>query len=143
MHKSATKCNETLGKWCKNKHGASKIIDTLETYQVPNWAIIYTPSTERGRPRYHIGKFTVVARKGCKISWRLIPSYLFGATWLLTHFVTRPVASPNLCNVEARKVTSFLIGLTKMAAVVGVKGSSYRWCSPVNSMKVSLIGCLA
>jgi hypothetical protein len=35
MHKSATKCNETVGKWCKNKHGASKIIDTLETYQVP------------------------------------------------------------------------------------------------------------
>jgi hypothetical protein len=34
MHKSATKCNETLGKWCKNKHGASKIIDTLETYQI-------------------------------------------------------------------------------------------------------------
>jgi hypothetical protein len=33
MHKSATKCNKTLGKWCKNKHGASKIIDTLETYQ--------------------------------------------------------------------------------------------------------------
>jgi hypothetical protein len=22
-----------LGKWCKNKHGASKIMDTLETYQ--------------------------------------------------------------------------------------------------------------
>jgi hypothetical protein len=35
MHKSATKCNETLSKWCKNKHGASKIIDTLETYQLP------------------------------------------------------------------------------------------------------------
>jgi hypothetical protein len=33
MHKSATKCNETLGKWYKNKHGASKIMDTLETYQ--------------------------------------------------------------------------------------------------------------
>jgi hypothetical protein len=33
MHKSATKYNETLGKWCKNKHGASKIMDTLETYQ--------------------------------------------------------------------------------------------------------------
>jgi hypothetical protein len=32
MHKSATKCNETVGKWCKNKHGASKIIDTFETY---------------------------------------------------------------------------------------------------------------
>jgi hypothetical protein len=35
MHKSATKCNETQGKWCKNKHGASKIIDTFETYQPP------------------------------------------------------------------------------------------------------------
>jgi hypothetical protein len=33
MHKSATKCNETICKWCKNKHGASKIIDTFETYQ--------------------------------------------------------------------------------------------------------------
>jgi hypothetical protein len=32
MHKSATKCNETVGKWCKNKHGALKIIDTFETY---------------------------------------------------------------------------------------------------------------
>jgi hypothetical protein len=35
MHKSATKCNETVGKWCKNKHGASKIIDTFETYHPP------------------------------------------------------------------------------------------------------------
>jgi hypothetical protein len=33
MHKSATKYNETIGKCCKNKHGASKIIDTLATYQ--------------------------------------------------------------------------------------------------------------
>jgi hypothetical protein len=33
MHKNATKCNETLSKWCKNKHGASKMIDTFETYQ--------------------------------------------------------------------------------------------------------------
>jgi hypothetical protein len=33
MNKSATKCNETLSKWCKNKHGASKIMDTFETYQ--------------------------------------------------------------------------------------------------------------
>jgi hypothetical protein len=30
MHKNTTKCNETLSKWCKNKHGASKIIDTFE-----------------------------------------------------------------------------------------------------------------
>jgi hypothetical protein len=33
MHKNTTKYNETLSKWCKNKHEASKIIDTLETYQ--------------------------------------------------------------------------------------------------------------
>jgi hypothetical protein len=33
MLKNATKCNKTQNKWCKNKHGASKIIDTFETYQ--------------------------------------------------------------------------------------------------------------
>jgi hypothetical protein len=32
MHKNATKCNKTQNKWCINKHGASKIIDTFETY---------------------------------------------------------------------------------------------------------------
>jgi hypothetical protein len=42
MHKNAMKCNETLNKWCKNKHGASKIIDTLETYQ-DAWHIYWTP----------------------------------------------------------------------------------------------------
>jgi hypothetical protein len=37
------KCNKILGKWCKNKHGASKIIDTLETYQrVWIWDKMYT-----------------------------------------------------------------------------------------------------
>jgi hypothetical protein len=45
MHKNATKCNETLSKWCKNKHGASKIMDTLETYQLrralKGWHINY------------------------------------------------------------------------------------------------------
>jgi hypothetical protein len=39
MHKNATKFNETLSKWCKNKHGASKIIDTFETYQPTKRAI--------------------------------------------------------------------------------------------------------
>jgi hypothetical protein len=32
MHKNATKCNKTQSKWCINKDGASKIIDTFETY---------------------------------------------------------------------------------------------------------------
>jgi hypothetical protein len=34
------KCNETQGKWCKNKHGASKIIDTFEMYQLPSAAVV-------------------------------------------------------------------------------------------------------
>jgi hypothetical protein len=34
MHKNATKCNKTQSKWCKNKHGASKIIDMFETYHL-------------------------------------------------------------------------------------------------------------
>jgi hypothetical protein len=42
MHKSAMKYNEALGKWCKNKHGASKIMDTLETYQVAHFIPIKT-----------------------------------------------------------------------------------------------------
>jgi hypothetical protein len=46
MHKSATKCNETSGKWCKNKHGASKIIDTLETYH-PVKMMWYAPIIPR------------------------------------------------------------------------------------------------
>jgi hypothetical protein len=35
MHKNATKCNKTQSKWCINKHGSSKTIDTLETYHGP------------------------------------------------------------------------------------------------------------
>jgi hypothetical protein len=35
MHKNATKCNKIQSKWCINKHGASKIIDTFETYHLP------------------------------------------------------------------------------------------------------------
>jgi hypothetical protein len=46
MHKSATKCNETIGKWCKNKHGASKIIDMFETYQyTPQLQVLVTCKT--------------------------------------------------------------------------------------------------
>jgi hypothetical protein len=29
------KCNKTQSKWCINKHGAPKIIDTFEMYQYP------------------------------------------------------------------------------------------------------------
>jgi hypothetical protein len=44
MHKNATKCNEILNKWCKNKHGASKIIDTLETYHASRIDSLGLPS---------------------------------------------------------------------------------------------------
>jgi hypothetical protein len=47
------KCNETQGKWCKNKHGASKIIDTFETYQCTAlWYKIRQddPSDVKGEP---------------------------------------------------------------------------------------------
>jgi hypothetical protein len=47
MHKSATKCNKTIGKWYKNKHGASKIIDTLETYQGLPGRILGSRGTRR------------------------------------------------------------------------------------------------
>jgi hypothetical protein len=47
MYKNATKCNETIGKWCKDKHGASKIIDTFETYHRPYLAIDSTFLTDR------------------------------------------------------------------------------------------------
>jgi hypothetical protein len=40
MHKSATKCNEIVGKWCINKHRASKIIDTSETYHPRGWPLV-------------------------------------------------------------------------------------------------------
>jgi hypothetical protein len=48
MHKSATKCNKTIGKWCKNKHGASKIIDTFETYHPPAMAVVEPASSLTG-----------------------------------------------------------------------------------------------
>jgi hypothetical protein len=49
MHKNATKCNETLSKWCKNKHGASKMMDTLETYH-PLILVIDDPPPRRPQP---------------------------------------------------------------------------------------------
>jgi hypothetical protein len=48
MYKNATKCNETIGKWCKNKHGASKIIDTFETYQPSLKGVCVCVHAEKG-----------------------------------------------------------------------------------------------
>jgi hypothetical protein len=53
MHKNATKYNETLSKWCKNKHRASKIMDTLETYHQPDKEDAqFSPLIEEGLARH-------------------------------------------------------------------------------------------
>jgi hypothetical protein len=51
MHKNAMKCNKTQSKWCVNKHGASKIIDTFETYHlaIPGKGITTEQAHEQGR----------------------------------------------------------------------------------------------
>jgi hypothetical protein len=64
VHKSATKRNETVGKWCKNKHGASKIIDTLETYH---------PAGEGERPsaQGRRGDGVNLDMPGTKLPWNM------------------------------------------------------------------------
>jgi hypothetical protein len=46
MHKNATKCDKTQSKWCINKHGASKIIDTFETYQLGQASSLFAKNTD-------------------------------------------------------------------------------------------------
>jgi hypothetical protein len=65
MHKSATKCNETVGKWYKNKHGASKIIDTLETYQAPMEVASPVPRNPLGLACALVVVVDVVERAKC------------------------------------------------------------------------------
>jgi hypothetical protein len=62
MHKSATKCNETICKWCKNKHGASKIIDTLETYQLSGCPIFALPPSPPALHRHRSPGTSAAAR---------------------------------------------------------------------------------
>jgi hypothetical protein len=64
MHKNATKCNETLSKWCKNKHGASKIIDTFETYhplKLEGVLCIYVLLLHEGQAENHFAMFFYMA----------------------------------------------------------------------------------
>jgi hypothetical protein len=69
MHKNATKCNETLRKWCKNKHGASKIIDTFEPYQGHGEAI---------REISRTGRCAITGSTGCAPSRWLTPARVAG-----------------------------------------------------------------
>jgi hypothetical protein len=63
MYKSATKCNETLSKWCKNKHGASKIIDTFWMYQSPSivGVAVATTRVDRGATAVTMTRMRVIA----------------------------------------------------------------------------------
>jgi hypothetical protein len=66
MHKKARKCNKTQSKWCINKHGASKMIDTFEMYQNPELggAVIYV------RAEAHYLEFSMAASvQGWKKKW--------------------------------------------------------------------------
>jgi hypothetical protein len=56
MHKKATKCKKTLSKWCKNKHGASKIIDTFEMYHPAKGRIGHVHVGNGGGERSRVGK---------------------------------------------------------------------------------------
>jgi hypothetical protein len=87
MHKNATKCNKTLSKWCENKDGASKIIDTFETYQ---WAL------EGPTPWGGAAKGGAAPAPGVAGSWLVSVSPLDSvfvsdkyALWLLFRPITR------------------------------------------------------
>jgi hypothetical protein len=61
------KCNETLSKWCKNKHGASKIMDTLETYH--SRTSPSSPPLSLGTGRAVVQATTEPLRPRHKIRW--------------------------------------------------------------------------
>jgi hypothetical protein len=69
MHKNTTKCNKTLSKWCKNKHGASKIIDAFETYHGARllWAVARGGTSRGGRREWAVagGVAAVAWKRAC------------------------------------------------------------------------------
>jgi hypothetical protein len=81
MHKNATKCNETLSKWCKNKHGASKIMDTLETYHITS----EKPNDHRGlrrlgKVKHFVSIHQVNPNKASKENTTIICSHIIKTT---------------------------------------------------------------
>jgi hypothetical protein len=77
MYKNSTKCNKTQSKWCLNKHGASKIIDTFETYH------------SLGTPGMSFGDHAKMSR----FSWRKLVSSLSYLAERLTPMVMTLVGS--------------------------------------------------
>jgi hypothetical protein len=60
MHKITTKSNETLSKWYKNKHGASKIMDTFDTYHDSKRS--YLCSIVGFMPLFNLGGVTEISK---------------------------------------------------------------------------------
>jgi hypothetical protein len=110
MHKNATKCNETLSKWCKNKHAASKIMDTFETYQAP----ASTDRTAGGGSSGTISKRAGGGRSGGPLklapppplshSWRCLPraSMQPVARWSSSLFLPFSVSGGALPGLHAK-----------------------------------------
>jgi hypothetical protein len=78
MLKNATKCNKTLNKWCKNKHGASKIMDTFETYQSAAYAAV-----NRGGRRHGPRRRAVDPRQEEEEDFFCLPQSGTWALWFL------------------------------------------------------------
>jgi hypothetical protein len=79
MHKNAMKCNETQSKWCKNKHGTSKIIDTLETYHLGRerrgrWSNHILSSREPNKKVAHPAHWTKQRKWLPLTRWLVVPS---------------------------------------------------------------------
>jgi hypothetical protein len=117
MYKNATKCNETIGKWCKNKHGASKIIDTFETYQ------------QAGNRKHSSGSSAVVsaAAAAARAEVRLfrMNKQCMVQSLSLRSFRTRSdVLRSARCAPGAAKVTAYFSGAVEMqlCKLCGVDG---------------------
>jgi hypothetical protein len=88
MHKNATKCNETLSKWCKNKHGASKIIDMFETYHAPSllWRVCQpqcslSPAIQSTHFILHMACFASMRATSRALRALLVGRSPFGSHW--------------------------------------------------------------
>jgi hypothetical protein len=116
MHKNATKCNETLSKWCKNKHGAPKIFYIY--IRDPHY-LIFLDSRE--------ATSSLFLPKVCAVSY-----YVSGASCL------SPFLSPH--GLTGRDTTTWA-GRGKVWAIISPpfvscrkkqnKKLSRRWCSSV------------
>jgi hypothetical protein len=135
MHKSATKCNETLNKWCKNKHRASKIIDTFETYQSPSST---EPGDHHGRAWPPSSARSTSCRFRTRTSFRgdrhhpaATPATLDAPRWASPSFpVARARVSPAPPSRGRRRpsaVDPVLIGRTALPRTASAARATDRW----------------